>query len=516
LASRKYEIVSLRGSKESALGMVRQPEAVFRSKGAVKYTCPCLVWIEKESIVNKNLKFAIFFVAWAILIVGCESQSQQSKTFLVSSNYSFSSDNAIKYDDTASLPKLNEQSKLSDYLTYAALNNPGLQAAFNRWKAALERVPQARSLPDPKFTYRYFIEQVETRVGAQKQAFGIAQMFPWFGKLELRGDAATDAAHATRQRYEATKLKLFFQVKDAYYEYYYLWRAITIVEENIQLVKNFESVARTRYKAAIGRHPDVIRAQVELGKLEDRLKTLQDLRGPIVAKLNAALNRPAEALLPWPKQIEEESISFTDQQLLKWMANSNPELRALEFEIAKSRTKIDLAKKDYYPDIKLGIDFIDTDDAIGAMSPSDSGKDPVIAMFSINLPIWREKLDAALREARYNYRTVVRGKTQKLNILNAQLKLALYLFRDGERKIDLYRDTLLPKAIESVKANEASFRAGGSTFLDLIDAQRVMLEFELAYERALSNRAQKLAELEMLVGREIPRTGNFKPSEPVM
>jgi len=465
--------------------------------------------------VNKNLKFTVFFVAWSILVAGCESESQQSEAFFVNSNYSFLSDNATKYDDTVSLPKLNEQSKLPDYLTYAALNNPGLEAAFNRWKAALERVPQVKSLPDPRFKYRYFIEQVETRVGAQKQAFGIAQMFPWFGKLELRGDAATDAAHTTRQRYEATKLKLFFQVKDAYYEYYYLWRAITIVEENIQLVKNFESVARTRYRAAVGRHPDVIRAQVELGKLEDRLKTLQDLRGPIIANLNAALNRPAEASLPWPKHIEEESVSFTDQQLLEWMANSNPELRALEFEIAKSRTKIDLAKKDYYPDITFGVDFIDTDDAIGAMSPSDSGNDPIIAMFSINLPIWREKLDAGLREARYQHRAAVRGKTQKLNTLNAQLKLVLYWFRDGDRKIDLYRDTLLPKAVESVKANEASFRAGGSTFLDLIDAQRVMLAFELAHERALSNRAQKLAELEMLVGKEIPRTGNFKPSGPV-
>ncbi|MHC4158725.1 MAG: TolC family protein [Planctomycetota bacterium] len=411
--------------------------------------------------------------------------------------------------DAPGLSELTENSGLSDYLAYATLNNPGLEAAFNRWKAAIERVPQVKSLPDPRFTYRYFIEQVETRVGAQKQAFGIAQMFPWFGKLGLRGDAAGEAAHAARQRYEAVKLKLFFQVKDAYYEYYYLWRAIGIVEENIQLVKNFESVARTRYKAATGKHPDVIRAQVELGKLEDRLKTLQDLQGPIVAKLNAALNRPTEASLPWPKHIKEESVPLTDHQLLQWMADSNPVLKALEYDIARSRTKIDIAKKDYYPDITFGVDFIDTSDSISATPPSDSGQDPIIALFSINLPIWRERLDAALREARHNHRAAVHDKTQKLNTLNTQLKLALYLFRDGERKIDLYRDTLLPKAVESVKANQASFRAGGNTFLDLIDAQRVMLEFELSYERALSNHAQRLAELEMLVGRQIPRGGNL-------
>ena len=460
--------------------------------------------------MSKNLKFAVFFLVWIILAAGCEFQPHQSDTFIFESSQISLSDKNTDYEATPSLPPLNEQSTLSDYLTYAALNNPGLEAAFNRWKAEIEKVPQAKSLPDPTFNYRYFIEQVETRVGAQRQAFGLAQMFPWFGKLELRADAAAAAAHAARQQYEAAKLKLFFQVKNDYYEYYYLWRTIAVVEENIQLVKNFEIVTRSRYKTATGTHPAVIRAQVELGKLEDRLKTLQDMRSPIAAGLNAALNRPAEALLPWPKQIEEEGVSFTDQELLEWMADSNPELKALEFELTKSRTKIDLAKKDYYPDIKLGIDFIDTDDATGSMSPSDSGKDPVIAMFSINLPIWREKLDAGLREAGYQHRAAARDKTQKLNTLNTQLKLVIYQFHDSERKIDLYRDTLLPKAVESVKASEASFRAGSNTFLDLIDAQRVMLEFELAYERALSNHAQKLAELEMLIGRGIPRIEKIK------
>jgi len=448
----------------------------------------------------------VLFVLGIFFLWGCESPSQERSVTLpsdVNQDY-LSKEPEVNF----SLAELDEKSDLSDYLSYAALNNPGLQAAFNRWKAALERVPQVKSLPEPRFNYRYFIEQVETRVGAQKQAFGISQMFPWFGKLKLRGDAAAEAADAARQRYEAAKLKLFFQVKDAYYEYYYLWRAIGIVRENIGLVKNFETVARTRYKAAAAKHPDVIRAQVELGKLEDRLKALEDLRGPIVARLNAALNRPAQARLGWPKKIEDEQIEFTDQHILEWTAQTNPELKALEYDIDRSRTQMDLAKKDYYPDITFGLDFIDTSERIGPNPPSDSGQDPVIAMFSLNLPIWREKLNAALREAWYNYGAARRDKVEKLNTLNSQLKMALYLYRDGQRKINLYRDTLLPKAIESVKAAEASFRTGGSTFLDLIDSQRVLLEFELAYERALTNKAQKLAELEMLVGREIPRIEN--------
>ena len=406
------------------------------------------------------------------------------------------------------LPELTDKSSLPDYLTYAAWNNPGLEAAFNRWKAGLERIPQATALPDPMFTYRYYISEVETRVGAQRQSFAVAQKFPWFGTLALRGDVAAEAANAQRQRYEGEKLKLFYQVKSAYYEYYYLSKSIRIVADNIQLLVQIERVLRTRYKAAAASHPSVIRAQVELGKLDDRIRSLRDLRGPIAARLNAAMNRPMGAPLPWPTAVADPQVALTDEQLLTWLEASNPQLKALDFEIARSRRKIDLAKKDYFPYTTVGLTYIDTAGAIGAMSPGDSGKDPVIAMVSVNLPIWWNKLAAGVREAQFAHLAAVGRKRQKANSLGASLKLAAYRFRDAGRKIDLYRNTLLPKATESLKATQTSFRAGKASFTDLIDAQRIYLAFELEAERALVNKAQRLAELEMLVGGPIPAKGN--------
>lgn len=414
---------------------------------------------------------------------------------------------AADIPDTPRLPELTESSGLSDYLAYAALNNPGLEAAFNRWKAALEQVTQVKALPDPKFTYLYYIKEVETRVGPQRQGIGIAQVFPWFGKLSLRGDVATKAANAARKRYDAAKLKLFFEVKDAYYEYYYLSKSVAVTQENITLVKHLESVARSRYKAAVGTHPDVIRAQVEIVKLEDRHQALLDLRQPIVARLNAALNRPAEADIPWPSEISVQDVNVEDKDLLVELMAGNPELQALDFEIDRNKHAIELAKKNYYPDFNLGLNFIDTDSS-PAGNPSDEGKDPVIAMISINLPIWREKYDAGVRQARARYYAARQDRTEKTNSLGSELKLVLYRFRDTERKIDLYGDALLPKARESLKVTESGYLATIASFTDLIDAQRIFLEFALAYERALADQAQSLAKLEMLLGREIPRAGN--------
>jgi outer membrane protein TolC len=463
------------------------------------------VWYMKISRIITMLGMAT-----VLLTLGCASEQKGHELDhygSASRDPAPSSLAGVSVVHTPTLPELTESSKLSDYLAYAALNNPGLEAAFNRWKAAVERIPQVKALPDPRFNYLYYVQEVETRVGPQRHGFGIAQVFPWFGKLELRGNVATEAAHAARKRYEAVKLKLFFEVKNAYYEYYYLAKSVTINKENVNLVKHLESVARSRYKAAAGRHPDVVRAQVEIGKLEDRYKTLLDLQQPIVARLNAALNRPAEADIPWPSEIIVGDVNAVDEELLGKLTAENPELQALDFEISKSRQAIELATKNYYPDFNFGLNFIDTDtSSVG--SPPDDGKDPVIAMISLNLPLWRDKYDAGVREARARYYAAKHDKMEKTNSLSSELKMASYHLRDAERKIDLYGDALLPKARESLKVTESGYLSTTGSFTDLIDAQRIFLEFALAYERALTDHAQSLAKLEMLVGREISHSGN--------
>ena len=459
--------------------------------------------MNRQNLLTFLLVFCVVAVA---LISGCSARKIDGPSLRQghqdASYWQFPADETNPTDSLS----FDGESQLQDYLSYAALNNPGLEAAFNQWKAAMERVPQVKAHPDPRFTYRYFIEEVETRVGPQRQAFELAQKFPWFGKLELRGNAAFEAAQALRQRYEAKKLKLFREVKVAYYEYYYLGRAIGIVDENVKLIGNIESVLRTRYKTALAGHSEIIRAQVELGKLDDHLRSLKDLREPVVARLNAAMNRDPDADLPWPEAIEDVDVSVTDQELLVWLRQANPEILALDLEAARWAQEVNLAKKNYYPDVTLGLGYIDTAKSTGGRHPDDDGKDPIVAMVSVNVPIWRDKLSAGVREANYRRLAAIHRKRDAINTLSAKIKLAAYRFRDANRKIDLYRDALLPKGRESLKVTGVSFRGGGASFTDLVDAQRTLLEFELAFERALANKAQQLAGLESLTSQELSST----------
>lgn len=383
---------------------------------------------------------------------------------------------------------------LQDYLRYAALNNAGLKAAFEEWKAAVEQIPQARSLADPKFNYGYFIEEVETKVGPQRQRFGIMQTFPWFGKIEARTDAVAAAAKAAKKRYEAAKLKLFQEVKDVFYEYTYLARAVEIAGDNLELIKHFEEVARTKYTAAATGHPDVIRAQVELARLEDQLESLEEMRGPISARLNAVLNRRSFEELAWPAREEFRAVQIERGKLIELLREMNPELAALDFELEAAKGRVELAKKKFYPDIGMGVDAIQT----------DGGEDAVIMMFTINLPVWRDSYEAAKLQAKANARKAAHQKRESENAIIARAERALYDFEDSNRKIKLYGEILIPKAEELLGASETAYQGGTVDFLSLIDAQRMLLRYQLFHARAVADNGQKLAELEMLAGTQLP------------
>jgi outer membrane protein TolC len=403
---------------------------------------------------------------------------------------------------------LSEDPTLADYLAYAAANNPGLAALRSRFAAAQERVPQARSLDDPRLTYRTALA-----TGMRTHEVMVEQMFPTPGKLDLRAAVAQQEAEAARYRVAGDWLRLAYEVKAAYYEYYYLSRSIVIVRENRDLVKYLSDVAIARFRTAAVSQADLVRAQVELGKLDDQLRSLEDSRGAAAARLNAALNRPAGAPIPWPQAIPEDKQDLpSDEQVLAHLREANPELAGMVHDVERERQAVELAKKDFWPDLGVGVGYMNQ---VQSMIGSDDHA--VVGMVSITLPIWREKYAAGVREAELRREAAVKDKADRENRLAADLKMALYELRDAHRKINLYRDTLIPKAKESLQATEAAFRTGSANFVDLVDGQRMLLEFQLMDERALVDHAEHLAQIEMLVGRELPRApaAAGEPAAPV-
>jgi outer membrane protein TolC len=245
-------------------------------------------------------------------------------------------------------------------------------------------------------------------------------------------------------------------------------------------------------------HPDVIRAQVETAKMEDVLRGLEQLREPAVSRLTTTLTLPAEMNLPWPRFEEFNAAELDYELLVSILRQKNPELAGLNFESMAAKSKIELAEKNFYPDIGVGVEWTQFDKSGG-----NSGQDSVVLVFQMNLPLWRDSYSAGERQAQAQKASIEQKKIDTENVLLTKASQAHYEYRDSIRKIRLYRDTLIPKGRELLRASEAAYRGGTIDFLSLIDAQRMLLDYHLSYQRAIADNRQKLAELEMLAGTEL-------------
>ena len=400
----------------------------------------------------------------------------------------------------------NTQDKsLNQYLKTAAYNNPELLSAFERWKAALEVILEVNTLPDPQFSFSYFIVPIETRTGPQRALFALEQTFPWMGKLKLKGQQAYEAANMLRMEFEDMKLQIFYEVKKYYFEYAYLMQSISITKENIRLLRYIEGVARDSYAAGNAQYADIIRAQVELGQLQDRLRSLEDYIKPIVAKLNAAMYLPSTQSLPQPQLMRPVDMKISQMELMNLLEQYNPKLQSLKYLENKESYAVRYARKEYFPDFTIGFETIATG---AARTPgiSDSGKNPIIGKIAFNIPIWINKRRASVNKSEMRKTAAKNERNGIKETLFADLQLALYQYRDSIRKLNLYGDTLIPKAEEVLTILLKSFEVDTSNYLDLIDAERTLLELQLAYERSLADQAQVVARLETLVGTGVEST----------
>ncbi|MCB1163876.1 MAG: TolC family protein [Candidatus Krumholzibacteriia bacterium] len=402
-------------------------------------------------------------------------------------------------------PALPDAPTLDDYLAFAEANSPELAAADQRWSAAREAAAGAGALPDPVLSYGYFFTPVETRVGPQRDRLGLRQSLPWFGTLGLQGEAASAGARAAGARREGVRRGIVRAVKGAYVELAYLHRAIQVTEENVSLLDRLEGVVRSRYRTGAADYSTLIRVQVERGKLQDRLRGLEDRRRPLTAALNASLGRPEGEPLPWPDALPAMEVALDADSLRQRLGADHPELLALAAEVERQRAAESLAGKAGWPSITLSVERIRTDPAV-MPDVADSGKDPVVGGIALSLPLWRGKVAAGRREAASRRLAAEASRQDLLNRLDARLESALYDHRDAARKIALYDGELIPQARQSLAATEEAFRAGGAGFDGLVDAERLLLEFRLNLERARADRALALADIEQLTGEPTPRT----------
>lgn len=392
---------------------------------------------------------------------------------------------------------------LAEYVRLALHHDPGIQAAFEEWHAALARIDQQDALPDPRLTWAHFVEPIETRTGPQENRVSLAQTLPWFGKLAARGDVAALHAEALWWRVEARRAAVARMVAAAWFDYGFLGRELRITRDNLALLVGLEPVVQRRVQGG-GSQAQLLQLQVEIGKLEDQVARLESFRAAVSARLAALMDLPTVEPLPWPELGEPEIEVVELAAARRLLAQRNPELRELQTAIARERRRVDAAELEDVPDLMVGVDWFDTDHArMGGVR--GSGDDPVAVSVGINLPIGRAKYRAMVAEAEHARAAAARRLDQRGNELHVELQMALYRHDDAARQIALYRDTLVPRARQALTLTESAYGEGSASLLDVIDRQRALLAFQLAYWRASAELGKSEAELQALTGAWVDR-----------
>lgn len=390
---------------------------------------------------------------------------------------------------------------IDEVLDYALRNNARVKAAFYQWQASAEGIYSKRALSDPEISFKTFVQEVETRVGPQKQMYGINQKIPFVGKLFTQGQMATDVARQKYQEYYKEKLTLAYEVKQAFFEYWYLYKSIKVTEENESLLRNLEEVVQSKFKSGLVKNQDLLKVQVELGTLANESIRLAEYQKPLVARLNALLNRDTNAAIGWPQDIDVRMLTINEEELFSVLHDNNPDLKRAHQRIKEAEKRVRLAKLEFLPDVSVGVDYTTVDN--GPLNVADNGTDAVAVNLKMNVPWLYGKQKSALDQARAEHSAVQSEEEQVVRDIESKFAMVLFALRDSERQIKLYRDALLPKAEQSLKANETSYKGGNTDFLSLIDSQRQLINFQLSYYRAIRDYEQSLAELEVVVGGDI-------------
>jgi outer membrane protein TolC len=393
-------------------------------------------------------------------------------------------------------------------LRTAVDGNPELQATAADVLAAEAKIPQAGALPDPVLGIAAYLVPVETRVGPQQAALQASQSFPWFGTLGAQADHAEATALAAADDLDAKILEVMTRIRTQILEIAYLDSAIAVTHRHRLLLTQWESSAQDAYAANRSSYHALVKAQVEIGALNNRVASLEDRRGPLVTALNADLDRPLGTPLG-PVVLPTVSADLPEYgDLAEQVRTHHPRLRRwLHLEDAAA-AKDKVATKMGLPGFSLGLTMIRTGEA-RMDGVTDSGKDALVASAGIRVPLWRGKYSAARDEARQNGLRARKARSQALNELTAELDMTLYRLRDAVRQMELYNSSLVPKAEQSLTAALDAYAASQSDFLDVIDAERLLLEFQLAASRARTDALIQQARLEALAASpldEIPRT----------
>lgn len=409
---------------------------------------------------------------------------------------------AAAIDPVAIPSNLTGPQPMDVYIRHALAENRMVQAARLNVLALRHRIPQVTALDDPVVSntiYPGSSNGLQTAAGYMPWNLLIAQQFPWFGTLALRGLAAEQDVQVALAELAAAQLDTVEAVKRAYYDLHFNEEAKQILLKNRELVEYFLEIARARYETGQTSQQDVLMAEVMLTDLDRELVTARQGIASARADLAQQLHLSPEAELGTLPEPPIADVPAQIDRLYRLAVASRPELQGRMAAVARDETAVELARKRYYPNITLGANY-GLLSADGALARAANGNDNLGLFVGFNLPVYRGKLDAAVREAKARAAADAKLYEAERDGAYRQIKDLMAQARAQRETLDLFLASILPRAQQALDIASADYQTGTVDFLTLITAWREVLQIELQVAQFQASLGQSLASLERAVG----------------
>lgn len=364
--------------------------------------------------------------------------------------------------------------QLQSYIEEAVSNNPEIQAFELRYNIAEEKVNEANWLPNTEVSAGYFVSEPETRVGAQRARIGVKQMLPWFGTVTARENYATSIAEAEYVEITIAKRKLALSVAQSYYRLYETRAKQKVLDENIQLLKTYERLALTSVEVGKASAVDVLRLQIRQNELQQQKEVLEEEFNSEQTTFNNLLNRDENstveivAIMEIP---EDDPIYGTDALSL------NPELLKydkLYESVAQSEL---LNQRESLPMVGFGVDYLPVSERTD-MNPIDNGKDVLMPMVSVSIPIFNNRYKSISRQNELRQQEIETQKEQQLNVLESAFAKAISQRNQARIKFNT-QTTNLKHAKDAEQILIKNYETGTIDFNDVLDIQELQLKFQM-------------------------------------
>lgn len=401
--------------------------------------------------------------------------------------------------DAVAARRQSESSAALKYLVEQALErNPEIQSMARSFDMMRARIPQAKALPEPMLEYGYVgninpIPPFDIQKGDPSSArmLSFSQELPFSGKLALKSQIAANEAESEWWNYEQTRLNVIAEVKDAYFDLFYLAKALETVTKNKDLLGKFAKIAEARYSVGKGIQQDVLKAQVEISKLIEQSTMLEQRRDTAIARINSLLYRSPEFPLGNPEEIKPQNLPQTLTELNELALANYPTLKMQRRKIDREQLGIRLAEKEFYPDFNVKFTYQNRPELPEMYGVSVGVKIP--------LYFW-QKQRPAVAEATASKAAEQKRLENLTTLLFFKLKDKYLAATTAQKLVSLYGTTIIPQSSLSLESAIAGYEVGKVDFLTLLDNIVTLLNYELSYYEQLSNVEKALAAMEPLVG----------------